>query len=1039
MKRFYHLIVTCCLLLPQLLFAQQRTVSGKVTASENDAPLPGVTVQVKGTSTGTTTDASGNYRITVNSADAIIVFSYVGYLTKELPSGAGTLNVQLELDTRNLEGVVVTALGIRREKRALGYAVQDVSGEELVTARQSNVVNALQGKVAGVQISAGGGAPGQGASIVIRGINSLDAGRSAQALFVIDGVPMDNSTYTTGDPNSIRGMGNRASDINPDDIESISILRGGAATALYGLRAAGGAVVITTKSGKAGQVRISYTSSYGIDEVNKFPDVQSTYTQGFKGVYDPVNFWPTWGPTVDEARQLDPDHPAKLFHHYKRGYEQGSQFRNSINLSGGTEKALFAASFSQFNQDGVMPFSDYKNYSARVNGELRFSPQFRLNATLNYINSGGLRANADRFNEQLTYWAPAHDVKDFLKPDGTMLSYGTTSNPIYGLYSNQFEDNVNRIIASTNFVYSPVSWLDINYRIGADWYNDARTHTAPGRLGVPDELVYGDNRFGFINEYNLNNRILNSTLMLNFKNKITSKLHSDLKVGHDLYDNKLKRTSTTGDTLDIPTLFVLQNAKLVRGSQYLEDYRIIGLFGDWTLSWDDWLYLSLTGRNDWSSSLPMENRSFFYPSASLGYIFSEHLKTSWLDYGKLRASWARIGKDAQPYKTAAGYGTLATPIGSVIGWTRQDLLGDPNLKPEFTTSFETGVELKFLKNRIGVDFTWYTSKSKDLLIPVYLPLPSGSEQFYTNAGSIGNKGVELSLNGTPVSTRNFSWDVRVNYSANRNKVLAIREGMDEIVVNTHFGYTGSTATQKYIVGYPAGAIFGSHYSRYFGSDRDESIMIDHSRPLLIAQTGDLRGFPVYNAGQKYLGNGLPKWIGSITNNLRYKQFNLSFMFDTRQGVEKYNQFSNFMAAFGIAKFTENRNTVTTFNGVFADGTPNNIPVYLGQDIHEGRNYNEGYYRTVYRRVTENFVEDASWIRLRNVSLSYSLPSALVSGTGFLRDVTLTLTGNNLWLSTKYTGYDPESSSFSASSNTVAFAGFTYPAVRSYLATLNVSF
>lgn len=1039
MKRSYHLIVMCCLLLPQLLFAQQRTVTGKVTASDNDAPLPGVTVQVKGAATGTTTDVGGNYRITANGPDAILVFSYVGYLTKEAAAGTGPLNISLDVDARNLEGVVVTALGIRKEKRALGYAVQDVTGADLVTSRQSNVVNALQGKVAGVQISAGGGAPGQGASMLIRGFNSLDPGRNAQPLFIIDGIPMDNGTYATGDELQIRGMSNRAADINPDDIETISILRGGAATALYGLRAANGAVVITTKSGKAGSLRVSYTASYGIDEVNKFPDVQSTYTQGYKGVYDPISFWPTWGPTVEAARQLNPDHPAELFHHYKRGFGQGNQYRNSLNLSGGSEKAVFAASFSQFDQDGVMPFSDYKNYSGRLNGELRFSPQFRMNASLNYINSGGLRANADRYNEQLTYWAPAHDMRQYAKPDGTMLSYGETDNPIYALSSNRFKDNVNRVIASTNFVYSPFSWVDVNYRIGVDWFNDNRTHTGPGPLGVPDEQIYADNGPGFVNEYMINNRLLNSTLMLNFKNKITSKLHSDFKIGHDLYESNLKRTTVTGDTLDIPNLFVLQNAKLIRSSQLLEKYRIIGLFGDWTLSWENWLYLSLTGRNDWSSSMTLQSRSFFYPSASIGYIFSEHLKTSWLDYGKLRASWARIGKDAAPYSTATGYEPLATPIGTTIGWTRDDLLGDPNLKPEFTNSLEIGTEMRFLNNRIGVDFTWYKSKSTDLLINVLLPWPSGSESFYTNAGSIENKGVELSLNGTPVSTKNFSWDVRLNYSSNKNKVLSIREGLTEIVANTHFGYSGSTASQKYIPGYPVGAIFGSHYSRYYGSDKDESIEIDHSRPLLIAQTGDLRGFPVYNSTQKYLGNALPKWMGSITNSFRYKQFNFSFMFDVRQGIKKYNQFANFMAAFGISELTENRNTVTTFEGVYADGTPNNMPVYLGQDVYEGRNYTEGYYRNIYRRVTENFVEDASWVRLRNVSLSYSLPSALLSKTGFIRDVSITLTGNNLWLSTKYTGYDPESSSFNAGSSTVAFSGFTYPAVRSYLATLNVSF
>lgn len=1041
MKRLSSMIVLCCLLFPIPGIAQERVISGKVTAADNGSPLPGVTVQLKGTNTGTTTDPSGNFRITVNSPKPLLVFSYVGHLTKEISPAGNTLSISLEVDARNLEGVVVTALGIKKEKRALGYAVQDVGSAELSVARQSNVVNALQGKVAGVQISSTGGAPGQGSRIIIRGINSLDPNRSNQPLFIIDGIPMDNETYTTGGAET-RGMSNRGADINPDDVESISILRGGAATALYGLRASNGAVVITTKAGKAGRLRVSYTGSYGIDEVNKFPEVQSKFSQGFLNVYDAASFWPSFGPKVEDAKALDPTHPAALFNHYSRGYGQGNQFRNTVSLSGGSEKMLFAASLSHFDQDGVMPFSNYSNYSAKVNGELKFSPKFRMGTSLNYINSGGLRANADRYNEQLTYWSPRHDLRDYTIPVyGTMKAYGETDNPIYTLFTNRFKDNVNRVIASTNFTYSPTSWLDVNYRVGVDWYTDARTHTAPGPLRTPGEVVNGDNGDGFIDEYVLNKRTLNSTFLLNFKNKISSRLTSDLKVGHDLYETKLKRTSTEGDTLDIPTLFILQNAKRVTATQYQENYRIIGLFADWTLDWDNYLYLSLTGRNDWSSTLPVESRSFFYPSASLGYIFSEHLKTPALSYGKLRASWARIGKDATPYQIASGYSPLSGgPIGSSIGWTRGDLLGDPGLKPEFTTTFEAGVEARFLNNRLGVDFTWYTSKSKDLLITVLLPVSSGSENFYTNSGSMQNRGVELTLSGTPVTSKNFNWDVKVNFSANRNKVLSLRPGLPEVVVATHFGYLTSAATQKYVPGYPVGAIYGTSYARYYGTAKDEDNLVHKELPLIIQQTGANRGFPQVNTKQRYLGNSQPKWIGSISNNFRYKDFNLSFLFDVRQGVVKYNQFANFMAAFGIAKFTENRTETTTFTGVYAaDGSVNNMPVYLGQGLNGGRDYGNGYYRNVYRGSTENFIEDASWVRLRNVSLSYALPKNMLSKTKLLTDASITLTGNNLWLHTKYSGYDPEASSFNAGSNVDAFAGFTYPSVRSYMVTLNVSF
>lgn len=1046
MKRFYSVFMLCCWMLPVMLRAQTQVVSGTVTAADGGNALPGVTIQVKGGTAGTTSNVDGTFSLSVPNTNITLVFSFVGYLRQEVPlNGQTRLQVALQPDTRNLEQVVVTALGIKREKRALGYAVQDIGGEELAVSRQTNVVNALQGKVAGVQISSGGGAPGQGARIIIRGINSLDPTKSNQPIFIVDGIPIDNDTYTTGNADT-RGMSNRAADINPDDIESISILRGGAATALYGLRAANGAVVITTKSGRAGRLRVSLTSTYGFENVNKTPDVQTRFSQGYLGEYDPTSFWPSWGPTVEEARQLDPTHPAQLFNNYERAYRTGTQFRNTLNLSGGTEKGVFAASFSTLNQDGVIPFSDYNNYSAKVNGELRFSDKFKMGASMNYIKSGGNRVNADRYGEQLIYWSPRWDVKDYIKPDGTQNTYGPDNdNPMYTLATNRFVDDVNRVIANVNFTYSPFKWLDLMYRAGTDFYTDVRTHSAPGPKGLEGEVPLGDNASGFVHEYQLNKRIINSTFIANFKNRISPRLSSDLKVGHDLYQYKLKRVSTEGDTLDIPDLLILQNAKKVVSSQYMEEYRIIGLFADWTLNWDDYLYLTLTAREDFTSTLYEDRNSFFYPSVSAGYVFTDHLKIpdKVLTYGKLRASWARIGKDATPYRLSSGYETLpGGPIAnSIIGWTRADIKTDPDLKPEFTSTFEAGAELRFFQNRLGVDFTWYTSKSTDLLMSVPIPSSSGYDVFYTNAGAIRNRGVEISLSGTPVKGRNFNWDVRVNFSTNRNRVLALRDDVDEVVVGSQFGYASSDATMKYIVGYPVGAIFGRSYARYYGNDPEPDLTIDKSRPILIQSSGSLAGFPVINTTQKYLGNAQPNWIGAITNSFSYKGIGLSFLIDVRQGVQKYNQFANFMAAFGASKMTENRDETRVFDGVFSDGKPNDIPVYLGQgEGPDGRDYGNGYYRNVFRGVTEEFIEDASWVRLRNVSLSYQLPSRLLERTRFISGVNITLTGNNLWLHTDYTGFDPESSSFNAGNNAAdAFAGFTYPAVRSFLASINVTF
>ena len=1023
---------------PVLSYAQTRQITGTVVDEKNN-PLPLVSVVQKGTNNGVTTNDRGAFTITIQGASPVLVFSYTGRQPQELAIGSANNYTVALTATGNLSEVVVTALGIRKEKRALGYSAQEVSGEELNRSRQPNLVNALQGKATGLQINATGGAPGQGARIVMRGITSLDPNRPFQPLFVVDGIPIDNSTDVGDGSGELRGLSNRAADINPDDIESINVLKGGAATALYGLRGSNGVIVITTKSGKAGRLRASVTSTVGFEEVDKYPDVQTKFTQGYLGEYDSTSFWPSWGPTIEEAKRLDPTHPNSIYNNYKQGYQTGNFYRNTVNLSGGTEKATLAGSFSQLNQDGVLPFSDYKNYSMKVGGDLKFSDKFRVGASLNYINSGGSRQNADRYNEQLTYWSPRWNVMDYIKPDGTMKVYGPENdNPVYVAYTNRYHDNVNRFIGNGNFTYSPFKWLDISYRLGADVYNDARTHQAPGPKGVVGELhPYGDNAYGFIEEYRINKRILNSTAIVTFNNNIGKKLTSSLKIGHDIYDEKTRTLYNYGDTLVVPDFYNLKNAKKVTGSNYARDYRIMGLFADWTLGWDNFLYLNLTGRNDWTSTLPEENRSFFYPSASISYIFSQNLSLpTWFSFGKLRTSLAKVGKDALPYATSTGYNIGAPLSNNVLPFTLDNSTGDARLRPEFTTSFEAGTELRFLKNRIGVDFTWYNNESKDLIIPVKIPISSGYDQIYLNAGSIRNRGIELSVNATPVRTSSFNWDIRVNYTRNRNDVLSIYPGLTEIPVASQFGYASSTVTQKYIPGYPVGALFGRSYARYYGNDKEDPLLIDDSRPIIIGSNG----FSVISTKQKYLGNSQPKWIGSIMNSFEYKNFTLTFLFDAQQGLKKYNQMANFMAAFGIAKYTEDRTETKVFDGVLADGTPNTKAVYLGQGTGpDGVNYGNGYYRNVFRGVSENFVEDASWVKLRSATLSYTVPAAFISKTRFISGATVSLAGNNLWLHTDYTGFDPESSSTSAGSVVDGFAGFTYPATRSFLATITLTF
>ncbi|WP_162053355.1 SusC/RagA family TonB-linked outer membrane protein [Pontibacter pamirensis] len=1037
MKKIFTFLLLVCWVTSA--FAQESVITGRVTGAADGIGLPGVSVIVKETTRGTATDAEGNYQIRVPDNNAVLVFRFLGYKTQEVPVGnQSVINVSLETDSEQLSEVVVTALGISREKKALGYAAQSVNAEELTQHRQPNVLNAMQGKVAGAVISSTGGAPGQGTDIRIRGINSIDPNRPHQPLFVIDGIQMDNSTSTFGEGTELRGMSNRLADLNPDDIESINVLRGGAATALYGLRGANGVVVITTKKGAQGGLRVNFTSTAGIEEVNKFPDVQDTYTQGYLGAYDPESFWPSWGPTVAEARQIDPSHPAELYNHFEDAYETGSQFRNSLSFAGGTERFTFLSSISHLRHEGVLPFTDYENISARLNAEIKVSEKFRTGANFNYINSGGNRYNADRFNESLSYWSPRWDVTDYRTADGTMNTYGN-NNPIYGAATNQLEDDVNRFIGGLSFGYSPLSWLDFSYRIGLDTYNEARTATAPGPRGLAGERVYEDNDQGFVNEYTTKFRAINSTFIATLNSSFGENFNGTLRLGHELYDRNIKSFGVEGSNLAVYDYFYLTNAQFLSSRQEQKEYRLMGFFGEASIDYKDFLFLTLTGRNDITSTLENLNNSFFYPSASLSYVFSEHLELpAFIDQSKFRLSYAQIGKDALEYSTSSGYGGYDVLPTGYTGYTRSALLGNPELRPEFTNTYEAGLEMSFLNNRLGFDLTYYYSLSKDQILNVNVANSTGFITAAVNSGEMRNAGIELALNATPIVTNNFSWNSSLVFSANRNKVLSIREGLQEITYASQFGYVGSTVTMKLIPGEAYGNIYGSHYQRYYGPGEEEDpLFLDESRPIVIGENG----FPVRAplSSQKILGNSQPDWIGGFTNTFTYKNLSLTGLIDARIGHEKYNQMGNFFSAFGIAEYTENRDDVIVFDGVLADGTPNTQPVWLGQGVGpDGVNYGNGFYRNVHRGVSENFVEDASWFRLRSLTLSYSLPEQWFNNI-FIRNANVSLTGNNLLLSTDYSGYDPENSSTPSGSSVDGFAGFTYPAVRSYLFTLNLGF
>lgn len=1026
-------------------FAVAQTVSGTVTDSKG-VPLPGVSILIKGTTNGTSTNFDGEYTVQASASD-ILVFSYVGMQTMEVyVEGRSMINITMEQDAQALDEVVVTALGIQRDKKALGYASQQLDTEQILQIPETNVVNALQGKVAGAQITRGGGAPGQGSRIIIRGVNSLDPNADNQPLFVVDGVQISNDQLTVGG-GGFRGMSNRASDLDLSDVESISVLKGGAATALYGVRAKNGAIIITTRSGKTGRTQFNLSATSGIDYVNKYPKVQQDYTQGFAGNYDRDSFWPTWGPTVEEARAIDPEHPEELFNNFRNAYQRGYNTNLHFDASGGNEKSYFYSSLGHFYQQGVLPFADFGRISAKINGKVQVADNFSINASANYINSGGNRVDVDLFNTRLIYWAPQTDVNDFEFTDGplagTMKGYrfdgSLGNNPIYGAKTNRLVDDVNRVIGNMGFNWEPVKALDVQYRFGIDYYSDARTGFAPGPTGIANENVFENNGLGYVRETRINSMDLNSNLIMSYNTKLTDDLDFTIRGGLDVFQQDYDRVTTNGAELDVYNFFSLQNASIITSNQFKSRRRIVGLYGEASFGYKDFLYLTVTDRNDWTSTLGSDNRSFNYYSVSGSFVFSDLFDMpDWFDFGKFRTSYAERGSDPDPYLTSDVYVPTASgfPIGDVTGWTRGGNKADPNLVAEISKDFEIGAELKFFNNRLGVDIAWYTTDAQNSLLSLPVPLSTGYDRYTTNVGTLRNSGIELILNATPVQTTDFTWDFLLNFSNNKNEVIEIFNDINGIFLGSDFGYAGSSASQAIYLGQAYGAILGTSYARYYEDPADEDpLVVDKDRPILIGEDG----YPVRNSEQKIIGNSTPDWLMNISNTLSYKNWTLGFAFDFRQGFEKFNNLDNFLAAFGTADYTTNRDDIVVFEGVTADGQPNTKEVFLGQaNAPEGFTaLSGGYYRNIYRGITENFVQDASWVRLQNLSLTYAMPGNFTDAMGLSR-ASLTLSGTNLFLWTDYKGWDPESSINPGNAN--GFNGLAaHPGLKTYAATLKLSF
>ena len=789
------LTLLVCMLIALSAMAQQRTISGKVVGDDG-RPLPGVTIKILGATGGVVTNNDGSYSVSVPAGATGLEFSYLGYVTQTKAIGTqNVISVTLTSESKSLSEVVVTALGIRREAKALGYSAQSVKGADLTKSDQTDVLKSLSGKIAGVQVTSSSGTPGSSSYIQLRGSNTLTGDN--QPLFVVDGSPINNSQNFSGDPSDAKNNllfgatnTNRGSDIDPNDIESITILKGPAAAAIYGIEAANGAVLITTKKGVAGKMQVEFNAGVSFDDVNRLPKLQNQWVKGQGGQIAPftsTNRY-SWGAKADTlswdgvpneydqhgniVSSNDPlaRIPFVPYDNLNNFFRTGSTFNNSVSLSGGNETATYRAAVSNSYANSIVPTQNFQRTSVSLAGQLKLSERLKIGTTMNYITSNGNMpqqgSNTSGIMLGLTRTPISFDnsngVSDPEDPRAYQLSNGLQrsyrkaiyDNPYWTINKNPYTTYLDRLLGNLQVDYNMGNGFTALYRFGLDTYADNRHQYYEIQSGAyPGGRIF-DDRFTY--------RSLNSDLILGYQRDMSDKLHLDIKVGNNFYGRKQDELYTQGDGLVAPGFDNIYNANSIKSANFITPYRKIGLYYTINLSYKDMLFLETTGRNDWTSTLPKGKNSFFYPSASLSFVFSQldGVKDGIISFGKLRASFAQVGKDPGEFLTQTFFVPLTFPDGYTSGisfpsngissYGLNNTVGNPNLKPEKTNAWEVGAQLQFFQNRLGLDVTAYTSKGNDLILDVPISGSSGYQSITLNSGSVRNRGVEVQLTGVPV-------------------------------------------------------------------------------------------------------------------------------------------------------------------------------------------------------------------------------------------------------------------------------------------------
>jgi TonB-linked SusC/RagA family outer membrane protein len=1048
----------------QLSWAQSIKINGVVTSKADAQRIPGVVVQVKGTSIGTQSDADGKYNINAGANDTLR-FTFIGFTPVEVPvSNARIINIALESAESKLQEVVVTALGISREKKSLGYAMQELKSKDISEARESNLVNALAGKIAGVQVTSSQGNMGS-SRIIIRGETSI-AGNN-QPLFVVDGLPVDNSQLGSG---SGRDFANAVADINADDIESISVLKGPNSAALYGSRAANGVILIKTKTGKNnnGGLGITLNSNATIEDILVLPSFQNVYGQGTGGQFSYVDGKggglndgtdESWGPKMDGRLlpQFFSNGQAVPFvahpNNVRDFYVTGSTLNNGLSIAGSNEKLDYRFSFNNTKQTGILPNTGINRNSFTVNSTYRITPKLTLSTFANYVRSGadnlpgvdGKRGNSVTL--QFIWFGRQVDInqlKNYKDAQGNDYNWNHSyySNPYWIQYENTVGQLRSRFFGNAKLSYQLFDWLSANVRIGTDSYNDKRKYkVAFGTNGTP---------FGSYTEDNYAVSETNSEFTLNATKKISNDFNLDVLAGGNIRTNQYEQNYQQAPKLAVKDLYTLNNSRdpLISTNNFSK-LKVYSLFSSAQLGFRNYAFLNFTARNDWSSTLPRENNSYFYPSVNASLVLTEalHIESPVLTLLKIRGGWAQVGKDTDPYQLINTY-PFNQPFGSNPLLTVSDKYLKKDLKPEITKSTEIGIETGFFNNRARLDVTYYNSNSFNQILLADVSPTTGSLKKLMNAGEINNRGVEVMLGLTPISTASgFRWDVNVNYARNVSKVIELdKEGFLNDYVLGSSGNIQVLASK----GQQYGALYGKAYKR---NDQGQIIV-------------KADGTPDIANDKKILGYYTPKWTGGIYNTLSFKGVSLSFLIDTKQGGSMWSG-TNYTGIYtgvleaslpgrdaehgGIPYYytkDANQKNVAVRLPDHSSAAPGGATVYHDGMIFDGVTADgkknetivpaQTYYKGVYNSsLNESSVYDASFIKLREVKLGYAFPKELVHRWG-LQAVNVSLVGRNLaFLSKKVPNVDPESA-FNTG-NGQGLETLQIPTTRSFGVNLNVSF